>query len=121
LTIDFSGKQQENTDILTQYVPLVPRRRYVLAVRYRVSDIGAESGLMCAVNVGKGQDLLKGQGLLPGGETGDLERKFEFETPEKTTMGRLIFGYHRILGTMRIEGSVTLRKFSLTLPGEGSR
>ena len=118
LILSFSGKQSENTEILSQYVPLVPHRRYALTVRYRVSGIGAESGLMCTLALPGGQDALEGRGLLPGGE-GSLRQTIPFQSADRATLGRLVFGYHRLLGTSRIEGSVTLQDFALTLaPGD---
>jgi tetratricopeptide (TPR) repeat protein len=114
LILSFSGQQSENTGILSQYVPLLPHRRYVLKVRYRVSGIGAESGLMCTLVLPDGQDALNGRGLLPGGE-GNLEQTLPFQSADRATLGRLVFGYHRMLGTTRIEGSLTLQDFALTL------
>jgi hypothetical protein len=120
LMLSFSGKQPENAEILSQYVPLLPHRQYVLSVRYSVAGIGAESGLMCTVGAARKEDLLNGRGLLPGGMEGEVEQQIPFGTPDKVTLGRLVFSYHRMLGTMRIEGSVTLRKFALNLaPEEG--
>jgi hypothetical protein len=68
---------------------------------------------MCTLAIENGQDALNGRGLLPGGE-GDLEQSIPFQS-DGATLGRLIFGYHRMLGTTRIEGSVTLQDFALTL------
>ena len=121
LTLSFSGKQPENTEILGQYVLLLPGRQYVLSIRYRVAGIGAESGLMCRLLSANGKDLLNGQGLLPGGTEGDIKREIPFQTPDKTTLARLTFGYHRMLGTVRIEGSLTLQKFALMLSPEDGR
>jgi len=53
--------------------------RYVLKVRYRVSGIGAESGLMCTLVAARRQDALNGRGLLPGGE-GNLEQTLPFQS-----------------------------------------
>jgi tetratricopeptide (TPR) repeat protein len=122
LMLGFSGKQPEDVELLSQYVPLLAHRRYVLTVRYRVSGIGAESGLRCTVVLADGHDLLGGRGLLPGGELAGPTpgvRSVPFQTPDGATLGRLVFGYRRMLGTTRIEGSVTLQKFALTLaPGD---
>jgi hypothetical protein len=85
-------------------------------VRYRTSDIGSESGLFCALGSADGQDLLAGKGLLPGGE-GVLERNFPLEIPDRATLGRLVLEYRRMLGTTRIEGSMTLEKLAVT-PGD---
>lgn len=117
LAIRFSGKQAESTEILAQYVPLLPHRRYTLAVRYRVSGIGAASGLFCTLRTAGGQDLLDGKGLLPGGD-GVLESDFPLQIPDNLTLGRLALGYRRALGTTRIEGTLTLEKLALTL-GDG--
>lgn len=117
LTLRFSGKQPEDVELLSQYVPLLPHRRYVLTVRYGVSGIGTESGLWCTVASADGRDLLADRGLLPGGEA---VRSMPFQTPDAAALGRLIFGYRRMLGTTRIEGSVTLQKFALTLAPEDS-
>lgn len=121
LQLTFSGHQSENAEILSQYVPLLPHSRYVLSVRYRVAGIGAESGLMCTLASSHSQDLLNGQGLLPGGPDGDMEQEIAFQAPDQTTQGRLILAYHRVLGTTRIEGSLTLRKFALTLSQKDSQ
>ena len=119
--LSFSGKQPENAEILSQYVPLLPHRRYVLSARYSVAGIGAESGLICTLGSARSQDLLNGQGLLPGGTEGEVEHKISFETPDKVNLGRLIFGYHRMVGTIRIAGSLTLHKFALSLVPEDGR
>lgn len=120
LMLSFSGKQPENVEVLSQYVPLLPARRYVLTVRYRVSSIGAESGLMCALVSPDGKDLLDDRGLVPGGE-GEVEQKVPFQTAADSTLARLVFGYRRVLGTTRIEGTLTLQEFALTAPSRDER
>jgi hypothetical protein len=124
LTLTFSGKQPEDVELLSQYVPLPARGRYTLTVRYAVSGIGAESGLTCTLALADGRDLLGGRRFLRGGE-GDgptaATQNIPFQTPEGAALGRLVFGYHRMLGTTRIEGSITLQKFALTLGPEDGR
>jgi hypothetical protein len=115
VTLTFSGRQPENAEILSQYVALMPNRRYVLRARCRASGIAAESGLTATLACASGEDLLGGRGVLPGGE-GNLEQSIPFQTPD-ATLGRLILGYHRKPGTIRIEGSLTLQHFVLS-PGE---
>jgi tetratricopeptide (TPR) repeat protein len=120
LVLVFSGKQPENTEILSQYVPLLPHQGYSLAVRYSVSGIGAESGLICTLEWA-GQDLLGGRGLLPGGAGVQpaMTRTIPFRTSDGATLGRLVVGYRRMPGTTRIEGSFTLRNLALTpAPGD---
>ena len=119
--VSFTGQQPEDCEILSQYVPVLPNREYVLSVAYRASGIPAESGPLCRVLRGNGGDLLHERGLLPGGPEGDAHRAFRFATPADTTLVRLVFGYRRMRGTVRIAGSVILREFKLTLEPEGGR
>jgi tetratricopeptide (TPR) repeat protein len=119
--VSFTGQQPEDCEILSQYVPVLPKREYVLSVRYRATGIPAESGPLCRVLRGNGGDLLHEGGLLPGGSEGDTDRAFRFATPADTTLVLLVFGYKRMRGTVRIEGSVILREFKLTLEPEGGR
>jgi hypothetical protein len=50
-----------------------------------------------------------------------VTQEIPFETPDQTTLGRLILGYRRMPGTMRIEGSLTLRRVALSLAPEEDR
>ena len=43
-TLTFTGRQAESAEILSQYVPLMPNRQYVLTVRYRASGIAQNRG-----------------------------------------------------------------------------
>jgi tetratricopeptide (TPR) repeat protein len=117
LIVNFSGEQTESVELLAQFVPLLRHRRYILTVRYRVAGIGAESGLFSVLQSADGRDLLRGRGLLPGGD-GIMERNFPLETPDDVTLGHLVLGYRRALGTTRIEGTLTLEKLALTPVGE---
>jgi len=121
LAIGFTGKQAEDAEILSQYVPLLPLRKYGLSVQYRVKDIGAEAGVRCFLIPVDGSDLLRDTGLLPGGVEGDTEREFHFVTPRNTKLARLVLGYRRMPGAMRIEGTMILRRFSLALAREEIR
>lgn len=113
ISVSFTGKQPESTEILSQYVPLLPLRKYQISVRYSTKEIGAESGLQCLLVPFQGVDLLNGAGLLAGGIDGDTERAFQFVTGKNTRLARLVLAYQRMKGTMRIEGTLILRKFSL--------
>src|ERR1017187_4886040 len=113
--VSFTGQQPEDCEILSQYVPVLPTRKYVLSVRYQATRIPAESGPLCRVLRAAGGDLLHEGGLLPGGSEGDADRAFRFATPAATTLVRLVFGYKRMRGTVRIEGSMILREFKLAL------
>jgi hypothetical protein len=115
--VNFTGKQAESTEILTQFVVLMPKMNYKLSVRYRTKEIGPESGLDCLVVPLKGTDLLGGKGLLPGGEGPELEQIFHFKSDETTRLARLMVAYRRMPGTMRIEGTLILRRFRLEPEG----
>jgi len=116
LILTFSGKQSEDVELVSQYVPLQPRRRYVFTVRYRVSGIGVESGLICHLQLAGGRDLLAGHGVLPGA-AGTLTQTFPFEAPDGATVGRAVLQYRRMPGTTRIEGAFTLQEFAVA-PGD---
>jgi hypothetical protein len=121
IDIGFSGKQAERCDILSQYVPLAPRREYVLSVRYRVVGIDTESGLTCRLLEGDNEaDLLENSGSMPGGAAESV-RSFRFTTPSRVSLARLVFGYRRAIGTTRIDGSVQLRGFALSFAPEDRR
>jgi len=92
----FSGRQPENAELLSQYIALVPRRRYLFTARYRISGIPPGSGLISALR-------------LPDGR--DLPADIAFQAPDGVTLGRLFLAYRRAPGTVRIEGSLTLEKF----------
>jgi hypothetical protein len=122
ISIGFTGKQPESTEILSQYVALLPLRKYVLSIRYSTRDIGAESGLKCLLVPFKGTDLLNNAAFLPGGDgEGEREQTFHFGTAKNITGARLIFAYQRMQGTMRIEGSLVLKKLSLGLSGRDAQ
>lgn len=117
--LGFSGKQAENCEILSQYVPVEPRRTYELSVEYRTAGIETASGLMCRVLAGTGNDLLQGGGVLPGGSEQARQIRFRFAVPDRTPLVRLALGYRRIAGTTRIEGSVVLHSLAVTpAPGD---
>jgi hypothetical protein len=103
----FSGNQPENTEMVSQYVPLMaaPALRLDGAPSFSGNE---ESGLFCKLLLADGGDLLHGRGLLP-------TSSFLIRTPENATLGRLVLGYRRTSGTTRIEGSLTLEQFALTL------
>lgn len=104
----FTGRQPENTELVSQFVSLTPNRPYTLQVDYRASGIAPEAGVECAIYLKDGRDLLRGRGTL--------RPAYSFRTPANATLGRIVLGYHRALGTTRAEGVLTLRKFDL-IPG----
>jgi hypothetical protein len=107
IVLTFTGRQPENTELVSQFVPLLPNRAYTLRVEYQATGIVPESGIECAIYLKDGRDLLHGRGTL--------QPAFTFHTPANASLGRIVLGYHRALGTTRAEGMLTLRKFDLRL------
>ena len=105
IVLTFTGREPENTELVSQFAPLVPNRAYILRVEYRSSEIAPEAGLEFAIYLKDGRDLLHGRGKL--------QPSFSFQTPPNATLGRIVLGYHRALGTTRAEGVLKLRKFNL--------
>ena len=115
LRISFAGKQPETCEILSEFVPLAPARKYRLSVRYETNEIEGDTGLSWRVlDVRDGGDLLEGTGQLKGRERTEGEEEFAFTTPAKTQLARLALRYQRALGTVRITGSISLRHVRLS-------
>jgi hypothetical protein len=104
-TIGFSGREPESAEILSRYVVLLPGRRNVLRLQYRTSGIPADSGLRFDLYLADGRDLFGGAAMQPGAVA--------FQTPANATLGRLVLGYRRVPGTIRIEGTLALQKFAV--------
>jgi hypothetical protein len=111
LDLTFTGKQPEKCEIASQFIPLKPNQAYRLRVLYSTADIDRESGLSWRIMIPNTPDLLLG--TLPGA-TGEKEFIGHFVTPPDTTLGRLVLGYERVKGTVRIEGSAEIRKVELS-------
>ena len=112
LQITFSGRQPENFEVLSQFVPLLPGRKYRLRFRYRTTEIGPSTGLQWRiVDIATGKELAKRSPDL----SGEKERQEEvlFSTEAETRLGRLVLAYHRAPGTTRIEGSISLAEVIL--------
>ena len=116
LDITFNGKQPENCEVISQFVPLEPDRAYTLRARYEIRDIDEkEPGLSWKVfSIPGNQDLLNHSGGLPEGARGEQQFSSEFTAPGDTKLARLVLMYERVKGTVRIEGSLTVRKVELT-------
>src|SRR5579863_2191479 len=114
LRLSFSGKQPETCEILSEFVPLAPARKYRLSILYATNGLEGDTGLSWRVlDVLDGANLLKGTGQLTGKERVEGEEQFSFTTPAETQLARLVLMYQRALGTVRITGSVSLRNVKL--------
>lgn len=115
LRLSFSGKQPETCEMLSEFVPLVPAKKYRLSIRYETNELERDTGLSWRVlDVLDGADLLEGTGQLTGKERVEGEEEFSFTTPAETQLARVALMYQRVLGTVRITGSISLRNVRLS-------
>jgi len=110
--INFTGKQPEACEPLSQYITLEPDRQYKLAYEYRTLGIAADSGLFWrVVDARTGRDLSQNSPNLsrdlPGWDS------FTFKAPSHVAGGRLVLTYKRTPGTTRITGWLELRQVTL--------
>jgi hypothetical protein len=112
LRLTFSGKQPENCEVLSQWLPLAATRKYRLGIRYETAGLEGETGIGWRVLDGRdGTNLLAETGGLRPSE--GTESTIQFSTGLRTETARLVLGYTRALGTVRISGSVSLHRVSL--------
>ena len=112
LRVTFSGRQPENFEVLSQFVPLLPGREYRLRFRYRTTEIGPGTGLRWRiVDIATGKELAKSSPDLSSIK--DRQEEVLFSTAAETRLGRVVLAYQRAPGTTRIEGSISLAEVSL--------
>jgi hypothetical protein len=105
---EFNGAQPERLDLVSQLVPLLPNRTYLLRSRYRAGFDAAKSGLNWAVSIGSKPvpvRVVENDGALA----------LEFQTPPETKLANLVLGYARRPGTTTIRGPFDLVQTSLQL------
>lgn len=108
LRATFSGKQPEACEILWQYVPLEPGRRYELQFDYQTRDARPRSGLRWKVMGGNGQVSAESADLAS-----DDWKHETFGFTADASLVRLVLWYQRMPGATRIEGSISLRSAAL--------
>jgi hypothetical protein len=114
LCLEFSGSQPETGDLISQFVPLLPNRRYQLNVHYRLHPTSSESGLQWSVlPVPSGKPLMVG--LMNLSSETFVEQSFPFETPPLQGPMRILLSYARLPGTTRIEGTLWIQSVQLNL------
>jgi hypothetical protein len=117
LRIRLGGTHPESTELFWQWVPVMPEQDYRLTFSYRTEGLPQDTGLYWVVrdeNAGAKAELLTTPGLAaqePWGRSGAA-----FRTGRETRLVRLVFAYHRALGTTRSRGGVSLAGVQL-LPG----
>jgi hypothetical protein len=102
LTIDFSGRQPEDCDVLMQWIPAGGRSRH-LGVEYRTTGVPAASGFRFAVVDAASARELDGASLAS-----DSWKRADLRFPAR--LARMVLSYRRAPGTMRLEGSLELRR-----------
>jgi hypothetical protein len=114
LRLDFSGYQPETCELLSQYIPLLPGRRYQLTVHFQTQGIPPNSGLGWSIlAIPTGQPVAGG--TLNTQNDNPVTQVFPFQTPPKEVPMRLLLSYARASGVMRIEGKLSLQSVQLTL------
>jgi len=114
LYLELSGSQPESCELMGQFVPLLPKRQYLLKIRYRLRHTQSGSGLQWSVlPVPSGKPVMVGLMNLPAEEF--VEQSFPFETLPQQCPMRLLLSYTRLPGTTRMEGELWIRSVQLTL------
>jgi hypothetical protein len=114
LRFDFSGKQPEHCELLSQFVPVEPAKEYRFVVNYETGDLEGDPGIgWRVVDVRGGADLLRGTGHMMASERREKAEAYKFHTPAGARLVKLVLTYDRSPGTVRVEGSLSLRNTDL--------
>jgi hypothetical protein len=111
IEITLDGHQPESCELLAQYVPLVPTRKYRLGFRYQTDGIRPGSGLRWRIRDARGQDIPSDAADLASFEESEGAVRFTARDP----IARIAVWYQRTPGTTRIEGRLMLRAVTLGL------
>ena len=103
LEIALSGNQPERCEILAHYVPVAPRKAYVLRFQYRTAELPKDTGVIWSVDPRQEFPLAAAADWAQG--------QWRFETSRDAA--RLVLAYRRAPGTTRQEGTVYLRRVEL--------
>jgi hypothetical protein len=112
LRFDFSGKQPENCNLVNQFVPLRPGRRYKLHFTYRTEGIAPQTGLQWKVIDASTHAEIPVHPLSLASDQWS-EGDVPFAVPSGVQTGRVVLAYRRPPGTVRIDGTIWLRNVGL--------
>lgn len=104
LRISLSGKQGEGCNLLAQTIPVEPFRKYRLHFSYATTGTERESGLQLHIGERYATADLFSEGWR--------DETLLFDTRDQRAVSLLV-DYHRRLGHVQTEGSISLRRFSL--------
>jgi hypothetical protein len=111
MRFEFDGRQPEICELLSQYIPLLPGRKYQLTTRFRTRGIAPESGLNWIILANH-----KASANSPSlSSDSDGEQVASFESPREPAPVQLVLSYARRPGTTRIEGELRIESVSLEL------
>ena len=114
LRFDFSGKQPESCELLAEFVPVEALQPYQFVVRYATDGLEGDTGIKWRVmDVRTGADLLLGAGHVVASARKETAEPYKFSTPAEARLVKIVLAYERALGTVRIEGSLSLRNVAL--------
>jgi hypothetical protein len=106
LETEFTGTQPEECNVAEQAVALKPGK-YSMNYAYQTSDIPPDTGLEWQVIDAKSNSVLARSADLSSDELKYLA--MGFSVPSGSSMVLLRLAYHRVLGTPRISGTLTVR------------
>jgi hypothetical protein len=118
LRFDFSGKQSEACELLSQNIPLLPVRNYELRLKYRTTGILPGTGIHWRILAPTGPAIAEGGSLSSEDLTEDT---FAFQSPPQQMPLRLSLSYARVPGTVRVEGQLYLHSLQLTLGSQAQK
>ena len=114
LRFDFFGNQPEHCELLSQLVPVEPDKQYRLVAKYETEGLQGNTGIAWQMlDLNTNADLLRGIGRVAASQRRQNAQTYEFETPSEKRLVRLVLAYDRALGTVRIEGSLSLDSVAL--------
>ncbi|MBL8179481.1 MAG: hypothetical protein JNK48_32680 [Bryobacterales bacterium] len=102
--ITLDGRQPEHTELLEQFLPVVPAAQYQFTFQYRLERISAKAGLLWKWSCLDGTAL--GEAPLRPDPTPRLQQSAGLAVPPDCSIIRLTFLYHRQPGTVRPEGVI---------------
>ena len=107
LSIALDGHQEERTDLLVEWMPVLASSAYELSTLARAEDIAAGSGLRWRI-----VDAVSGA-VLGEAELEVPTTKLRFETFSQGSLVKLVLGYRRAPGTSLVTGRLTLSSLAL--------
>jgi hypothetical protein len=106
IDIELTGYQPENCELLRQWIPVGPSRRYRMQWKVESSGLTNPAGLIWRIRAGNAD--LGSPDLLSDHSSG-----WEFQTPSKTEIASLSLEFQRPLGHIKSSGSLRLQSVTI--------